>query len=112
MIFDLRNPKHRKILLILAISAIAYSISSVMAYIVAVNIPISIALISTRVGFLIATLCFLAIERNKIDLGFSKSGIVSWIYGISFAAVGLLLFISYQHQSLSNIFPLVEGGVL
>jgi drug/metabolite transporter (DMT)-like permease len=112
MILDLKNPKHRRILLMLVISAVAYAISSVAAYIVAVNIPVSIALISTRVGFLAAALCFLAIEHDKIDLGFSRSGAVSWIYGACFAFVGLFLFLAYQSHSLSNIFPLVEGGVL
>ena len=45
-------------------------------------------------------------------MGFSRSGAVSWIYGACFAVVGLLLFLAYQSNSLSNIFPLVEGGVL
>lgn len=112
MLIDLKNPKHRKILLMLLIAAVAYSISSVMAYLAAINLPVSIALISTRVGFFVVAVCFLAIEHDKIDLGFSKSGMVSWIYGISFAVVGLLLFLAYQIQSLSNIFPLIEGGVL
>ena len=65
MLFNLKNPKYRKILLMLVISAVAYSISSVVAYIVSVNIPVSIALISTRVGFLAAALCFLAVDRVK-----------------------------------------------
>jgi drug/metabolite transporter (DMT)-like permease len=112
MLLDMKNRKHRRILLLLLISAVAYALSSVIAYIAAVNLPASIALISTRVGFFIAVVAFLMIRRERIDLGFSRSGLVSWVYGISFAFVGLLLFLAYQTQSLSNIFPVIEGGVL
>ena len=112
MILDLKNPKHRKILLMLLIAAVVYSMSSVMAYIAAVNLPVSIALIATRVGFFIVAVAILLLDHDRIDLGLSKSGMVSWVYGASFAVVGLLLFLAYQIQSLSNIFPLIEGGVL
>ncbi|MDE1865679.1 MAG: hypothetical protein KGH94_03540 [Candidatus Micrarchaeota archaeon] len=112
MIFDLKNPKHRKILLMLCVSTIAYSVSNVLAYVVDVRMPISATVLSTQVGFLACTIAFLLFYREKVDLMPSRSNATVWIYGISFAITGLILFTAYKAHSLATIFPLLEGGIL
>jgi drug/metabolite transporter (DMT)-like permease len=112
MLLDLNNPKHRRILLMLVVSTIAYSISSVFAYLVAVRLPIPITILSIQVGFLACTLIFWRLSRDRADPRPSKSNIAVWVYGISFAITGVFLFYSYKSYSLANIFPLLEGGIL
>jgi hypothetical protein len=112
MLIDLKSPKHRRILLLLAISIASYAISSIIFYLVAVHMPLSIGYASTRVGFLVAAITLMLISGEKIDLGFSRSGRVSWIYGICFGLVGILLFAAYKSNTLASIIPLVEGGIL
>lgn len=112
MLLDLKNPKHRKILTMLLVSCLAYSISSILAYLVDTRMAISTTILSTQVGFVICTIGFLLFTKDKLNIRPSRSNLAVWAYGLGFALTGIFLFAAYKSNTLSNIFPLLEGSIL
>lgn len=108
----MKDYRSRGILVTLAISAVAYSASSVLAYLAAVKMPIPVTILAVQVGFLPCALAFLLLGKESVNLKPSKSNAAVWAYGISFAVTGVLLFSAYKNYTLASIFPLLEGGVL
>lgn len=102
----------RRILTILTIGLVAYAVSSVLAYLVAVKVPISVTILSIQIGFVPCMIIFALLEKDRIDLRPSKNSIATWVYGICFAIIGVFLFAAYKSYSLAGIYPLLEGGVL
>jgi glucose uptake protein GlcU len=112
MILNKKNIKRNHILLLLSITVVTYAISSLLTYYAAVNLSVATTMIAMRIGFLIGALIFLFLSKDKIDLKLSRSGAVSWIYGISFTVVGLLLYTAYKSFSLASIYPLTGAGTI
>jgi drug/metabolite transporter (DMT)-like permease len=113
MILSKSNPSRNKVIWLLVVSIICYSISNILSYFVAVNLSPAAAIVTSRVGALLFLVALLYLERGKISSLFKlRIDKRAWIYGIAFGINGVLLFTAYQTYTLSSIFPMVEGGSL